>query len=166
VTKRGYIETSFYLWDASNRSEDVLSYGPEILDLKARDLTSQEVNELFLQARSDDSVGLESEQDEDSGYSELANLAVDEYIARSKRDETEARLARRLEERLAGDVALGYMGISPKACDLMITALQEQLDGVPEELARQRAELRRKAAELAPHNLIEMIGEPPARGRG
>src|SRR5688572_32433244 len=84
VGKRGYILTSFYAWDASNRSEDVLTYGPEILDLRARDLTSQEVNDLFLQAQSGDSAGLESEQDDDSHLDE-ANPAIVRFLARSER---------------------------------------------------------------------------------
>ena len=162
--KRGYILTSFYAWDASNRSEDVQSYGPDILDLRARDLTSQEVNDLFLQAQSGDSAGLESEQDDDSRLDE-ANPAIVRFLARAERSEIEARLARRLEERLFSDLVLAHNGLSPAARDYSIKALQGRLDGETEELSRQRAELRREADRLAPHNTTEIIGQPPARGR-
>ncbi|QQR60394.1 hypothetical protein IPH19_03180 [Candidatus Uhrbacteria bacterium] len=164
MAKRGFILTTFQDWDAANQSENVREHGPD-MDLVARDLTSQEVNDLFLQARSDDSVGLESEQD-DNGYSEMAIHAIDEFLARENRRELEARLARRLEEKVAGEMVLVYAGLSPKAHALHITTLNDQLDGIPADLARQRAELRRKAAELAPHNLTEVIGsDSPSRGR-
>ena len=185
MKRKCYFTASFDGWKALNRAEDPHTNGspdlweseqrqeveigpllPQPLpDLLSENLHPEDMSNLLLQARSDDSVGLESEQD-DNGYSEMTNLAVDEFLAREERRELEARLARRLEEKEAGDMVLAYAGLSPRAHALHITALNDRLDGMPAELARQRAELRRKAAELAPHNLTEMIGsESPARGR-
>lgn len=98
------------------------------------------------------------EAPEDNGYSDVANPAVDELLARIVRADLEARLARRLEEQLAGDAVLDCAGLSPVACDIVITAIHDQLSGFPEDLSRQRADLRRKAAKLAPHNIVEIIG--------
>lgn len=97
---------------------------------------------------------------EDNGYSDVANPAVDEFLARTEQSDLEARLARRLEEKLTGDVALELAGLSPKARDHMITSLDSRLNGKAEELSVQRAELRQEAGRLAPHNLAEMIGKP------
>lgn len=166
----GYFITTIERWSAKNQAEDPYTYGDLDPDkgipprLAAELIDDDDVEDLLLQAQFDNSVEPESEQD-DNGYSEMANLAVDEFLARTERSELEARLARRLEERLAGNQALVLAGISPKARDLQIATLNDRLAGTPAELARERAELRRKAAALAPHNLTEVIGEPPARGR-
>jgi hypothetical protein len=169
VTHQGFFVTTVDRWSAKNRAEDPYNNGDFEPDekvpprLAAEELAPDDMDDLLLQAHLDNEA--ESEQD-DNGYSEMAHLAVDEFLAREHRREIEARLARRLEEKEAGEMVLVCAGLSPKAHALHITALNDQLDGIPADLARQRAELRRKAAELAPHNLIEMIGsEPPSRGR-
>ncbi len=95
---------------------------------------------------------------EDHGYSDTANPVVDEMLARIARDDLEARLARRLAERTVGDAMLHCAGLSPVACDIVITAIHDQLNGVSDDLSKQRADLRQRAAKLAPHNITEIIG--------
>lgn len=165
MTKRGYILTSFQDWDDANRSENVLMHGPD-MDLEARDLTSQEVNNLFLQARSDDSVGLESEQSDATGFSEVVHPPTEDCRSRAVRQEMVLRLMRRNAERDSGNLLLALVGGSPLARDQQIADLMDRLNGLPEELSRERAALRREAARLAPHNLTELIRLPPSRGRG
>lgn len=155
--------TSFQAWDDANRSADVLSHGPD-MDLEARDLTSQEVNDLLLQARHDDEVEVESESIEESGYTEAVHPDSVEQLARMMRADSETRLQRLADERACGGLALRLMGMSPAACERQVARLEGILNA-PEELARLRAELRRQAAALAPHNLTEVIGAPPRGGR-
>ncbi len=168
MTHQGYFVTTVDRWSAKNRAEDPYTNGDFEPDegtpprLAAEHIDHDDMDALLLQAHLGDEA--ESEQD-DNGYSEMAIHAIDEFLARENRRELEARLARRLEEKVAGEMVLVHAGLSPKAHALHTTALIDQLDGIPADLARQRAELRRKAAELAPHNLIEMIGSAPSRGR-
>lgn len=169
VTHQGFFVTTADRWSAKNRAEDPYNNGAFEPDgmvpprLAAEELAPDDMDVLLLQAHLGDEA--ESEQD-NNGYSEMANMAVDEFLAREHRREIEERLARRLEEKEAGEMVLVCAGLSPRAHALHTTALTDQLDGIPADLARQRAELRRKAAELAPHNLTEMIGgDAPSRGR-
>jgi hypothetical protein len=155
VARKGFILTSFQAWGDANRSEDVLAHGPD-MDLDARDLTSQEVNDLLLQARSDDSVGLESESIEDDCCL-VEHPPTTQLLARFQREDTSARLQHRHKERSLGRLELVLAGMSPDAIENEIAHLEDKLNG----LSEARSRLRREARRLAPHNLVEVIDASP-----
>lgn len=157
--KTCFIVTTEMGWRNANKVEDVQRHGPDI-DLEVEDLTSSEENDLLELFSIDSDDEEDACENDDSCYSEVVSPATIEFLARNERNEDEARLARRLEEQLAGNVVLGLVGISPKARDRMAHALEDRLNGVPETLASQRAKLRHDAVRLAPQNLTVMIGAP------
>ena len=142
--KTGFIVITETGWRSANKVEDVQRHGPDI--------------ELIVDGDDEEDAG------DFSGYSNEAET-TDKFLARMKRSKDEERLARRLEECLIGDAALGLAGISFKARDRMIHALEDRLNGVPETLASQRAKLRHDAVRLAPQNLTVMIGAPEEKRR-
>jgi hypothetical protein len=171
VTHRFFV-TTVDRWSAMNRAEDPHTNGDFDPNegtpprLAAEYISSAYVDHLLLQAQSDDSVGLESEQSDATGYSEVVHPPTEETRRQQLKQEAGARLARRLKERDSGDLVHQLVGGSLLARDHQIADLEDQLDGLPEELSKKRAALRRDAATLAPHNVREVIGTPPARGRG
>jgi hypothetical protein len=171
VTHRFFV-TTVDRWSAKNRAEDPHTNGDFNPDegiparLAAEYISDAHVDHLLLQARSDDSVGLESEQDDATGFSEVVHPPTEHLRTRSMRQEMLSRLGRRHHERDSGNLLLTLVGGSPLARDQQIADLTDTLNGLPEELSKERAALRREAARLAPHNLTELIRLPPSRGRG
>ncbi|MCE9586500.1 hypothetical protein K8R04_04265 [Candidatus Uhrbacteria bacterium] len=165
---KGYFVTTADRWSAKNRAEDPYTNGPFDPDdgipprLAAEDIDLDGMDAELSLASYD---GAESEPSDASGFSEVAHPPTEDLLRNGLRQEVAARLQRRLAEREAGDLVLALVGASPRSRDRRIADLEDQINGLPEDLSKKRALLRREAFDLAPRNLTEMIGEPNARGR-
>jgi len=162
---QGFFVTTADRWSAKNRAEDPHTNGDFNPDdgvpsrLAAEEIAPDDLEEALHRYRFDHAVDPET-MDGDTGRSAPR---VDEILADSLRNELDERLARRLEEAVAGDMVLRLAGLSSLAQAIMIAKLEKQLNGEPVEPGLERANLRCKAFELAPHN-TEIIGEPTGRG--
>lgn len=162
---KGFFVTTAGRWLAQNQAEDPYTNGVPSIDsvprLSTGDFLPEDMDTEMLDGTDDRA---EYELGDLSGR-EVVHPPTEDLLRSGKRQEVAARLVRREAERDLGDLVMSIVGCSTLAREHHVADLEDQINGMPEDLSRKRAAMRRQAHALAPHNLTEVIGEPNARGR-